>query len=155
MIDRWSQRLCVATAALQAEEHSHSAEEHHCTAGLRHCGEDDIVAVSARVADGEPLPPVIDIRAFRQSGKCAADCVTRSVIEDDCEEVASDHRCVGTAERKRGICQRHSSGDDKLVGSLEVGKAANLLLWSADPLDPLARLRHVWLEGNEIEDDAR
>ncbi len=46
-------------------------------------------------------------------------------------------------------------GIDKQVGSLEVGKAANLLLWTADPLDPLARLRHVWLEGQEIEDDTR
>jgi imidazolonepropionase-like amidohydrolase len=46
-------------------------------------------------------------------------------------------------------------GIDKQVGSLEVGKAANLVLWSADPLDPLARLQRVWLEGHPIEDDAR
>ncbi|MEZ5964611.1 MAG: amidohydrolase family protein [Planctomycetota bacterium] len=46
-------------------------------------------------------------------------------------------------------------GVDQQVGSLEPGKAANLILWSSDPLDPVAQLRGVWLEGNEIEDDAR
>jgi len=46
-------------------------------------------------------------------------------------------------------------GVDKLVGSLAVGKAANLLLWSADPLDPVAELRGVWLDGHEVEDTTR
>lgn len=46
-------------------------------------------------------------------------------------------------------------GVGKQLGSLEVGKTANLLLWTADPLDPTAKLRGVWLEGQEIEDDAR
>jgi cytosine/adenosine deaminase-related metal-dependent hydrolase len=46
-------------------------------------------------------------------------------------------------------------GIDKQVGSLEVGKLANLMLWTADPFDPSARLHKVWLEGHEIEDDAR
>jgi hypothetical protein len=43
-------------------------------------------------------------------------------------------------------------GVDKLVGTLEPGKSANLLLWSADPLDPIAELRSVWLEGARVEE---
>jgi cytosine/adenosine deaminase-related metal-dependent hydrolase len=46
-------------------------------------------------------------------------------------------------------------GIDDRVGSLAVGKQANLLLWTADPLDALAELRAVWLEGREVEDDGR
>lgn len=43
-------------------------------------------------------------------------------------------------------------GVDKLVGTLEVGKAANLVLWSQDPLHPLAELRGVWLDGARVEE---
>lgn len=43
-------------------------------------------------------------------------------------------------------------GVEKLVGSLEVGKAANLLLWSQDPLHPLAELKAVWLDGTRVEE---
>src|SRR5690606_36882985 len=46
-------------------------------------------------------------------------------------------------------------GIDGTIGSIEPGKTANLLLWSGDPLDPLAKLQRVWLEGNEVEADPR
>jgi imidazolonepropionase-like amidohydrolase len=37
------------------------------------------------------------------------------------------------------------------TGSLEVGKKANLLLFSGDPLDPSSSLRSVWLAGHLVE----
>ncbi len=44
-------------------------------------------------------------------------------------------------------------GVDASVGTLEVGKKANLLLFSGDPLDPASELRSVWLEGQKVQDD--
>lgn len=44
-------------------------------------------------------------------------------------------------------------GLDKTIGTIAPGKTANLLLWSADPLDALAQLRSVWLEGKLVKED--
>lgn len=41
-------------------------------------------------------------------------------------------------------------GIDKEVGSLEVGKLANLLVFDGDPLDPASRLAAVWLQGQAV-----
>ncbi|HLQ38247.1 MAG TPA: amidohydrolase family protein [Planctomycetota bacterium] len=41
-------------------------------------------------------------------------------------------------------------GVDGEVGSLKVGKKANLLLFSGDPLDPTSVLQSVWLEGRDV-----
>ncbi len=38
------------------------------------------------------------------------------------------------------------------VGSIETGKAANLLLWSTDPLNPTAKLVQVWHEGVDVKE---
>jgi hypothetical protein len=42
-------------------------------------------------------------------------------------------------------------GIDKTVGSLEVGKDANLLLFTADPMSPAGELESVWLRGVEVK----
>jgi imidazolonepropionase-like amidohydrolase len=39
------------------------------------------------------------------------------------------------------------------LGSLEVGKDANLIFFDGDPLEPSTRLRAVMLEGNFVRDD--
>jgi hypothetical protein len=41
-------------------------------------------------------------------------------------------------------------GVDKDVGTLEVGKQANVLWFSGDPLDPSSELKAVWLEGRDV-----
>lgn len=42
-------------------------------------------------------------------------------------------------------------GIDAKVGSLEVGKDANLLVFRGDPLAPTSELQSVWLRGNEVK----
>ncbi|MEY4675013.1 MAG: Atrazine chlorohydrolase [Planctomycetota bacterium] len=46
-------------------------------------------------------------------------------------------------------------GIDKQVGTIEVGKQANLLEFSGDPLDPASTLRGVWLGGRKVESDSK
>ena len=43
------------------------------------------------------------------------------------------------------------------VGSVSVGKAADLLLFSGDPLDPASKLLRVWHKGHTVDasDDAK
>ncbi|GGL84515.1 amidohydrolase [Nakamurella endophytica] len=41
-------------------------------------------------------------------------------------------------------------GVDDRIGSLEVGKDADLVLWSGDPLDVLQRAEQVWLQGRPV-----
>ncbi|MCC6670022.1 MAG: amidohydrolase family protein [Planctomycetes bacterium] len=44
-------------------------------------------------------------------------------------------------------------GLDRSLGSLKVGKDADLLLFSGDPLDPASRLVKVWHKGQEVKKD--
>lgn len=46
-------------------------------------------------------------------------------------------------------------GVDAEVGSLKVGKQANLLLFRGDVLDPTSELRSVWLRGVEVTEQAK
>ena len=46
-------------------------------------------------------------------------------------------------------------GIDDQVGSIETGKTANLLLWSTDPLNPTAKLVHVWHAGVDVKEIPR
>lgn len=43
-------------------------------------------------------------------------------------------------------------GLDHRVGSLEVGKDADLVLWSGDPLDIYSRAESVWVDGRRVHD---
>ncbi|WP_203566805.1 amidohydrolase [Aestuariimicrobium ganziense] len=43
-------------------------------------------------------------------------------------------------------------GLDERVGSLEVGKDADLVLWSGDPLDIYSRAESVWVDGRRVYD---
>jgi hypothetical protein len=45
-------------------------------------------------------------------------------------------------------------GVDAEVGSLAVGKRADLLWFSGDPLDPVSELRSVWLRGQQVPERA-
>ena len=40
-------------------------------------------------------------------------------------------------------------------GSLEVGKTANVVVWSGDPFEPLTSVEHVFIGGTEMPDDSR
>jgi imidazolonepropionase-like amidohydrolase len=40
-------------------------------------------------------------------------------------------------------------------GSLEVGKTANVVVWSGDPFEPLTTVEHVFIGGTEMPDDSR
>jgi len=42
------------------------------------------------------------------------------------------------------------AGIDDRLGSLEPGKHADFCLWSGDPLDPMSRVEHAYVEGREI-----
>ena len=42
-------------------------------------------------------------------------------------------------------------GIDKRTGTIEVGKDADLLLFSGDPLSPVGKLEQVWLRGSRVE----
>ena len=46
-------------------------------------------------------------------------------------------------------------GLEKSLGTLAVGKAATLLVFSGDPLDPLSRLEQVYLDGSIVYDATR
>ncbi len=39
---------------------------------------------------------------------------------------------------------------DDRVGSLEVGKDADVVIWSGDPLDVMSRARTVFIGGREV-----
>jgi imidazolonepropionase-like amidohydrolase len=41
-------------------------------------------------------------------------------------------------------------GLEERLGSLDVGKDANLILWSGDPLEPASRIQAVMLEGEFV-----
>jgi imidazolonepropionase-like amidohydrolase len=41
-------------------------------------------------------------------------------------------------------------GIDKTHGTIETGKAADLLLFTGDPLEPSARLRHTIIDGRIV-----
>ena len=45
-------------------------------------------------------------------------------------------------------------GIDKETGSLEPGKAADLVVWSADPFSVYALAQHVYIDGSEVFDRA-
>ena len=40
-------------------------------------------------------------------------------------------------------------------GSLASGKAANVVIWSGDPFEPLTSVEHVFIDGDEMPDDSR
>ena len=40
-------------------------------------------------------------------------------------------------------------------GSLEIGKTANVVVWSGDPFEPLTSVEHVFISGEEMPDDSR
>jgi imidazolonepropionase-like amidohydrolase len=41
-------------------------------------------------------------------------------------------------------------GVDKELGSLEVGKRADVVIWSADPFKVASRVEHMYIEGREV-----
>ena len=57
----------------------------------------------------------------------------------------------------RGITQvpAKTLGLESEVGSIAVGKAADLLLFSGDPLDPESRLLRVWHKGRQVRGEDR
>jgi imidazolonepropionase-like amidohydrolase len=56
----------------------------------------------------------------------------------------------GAALRAVTIHPAEVMGVADRVGSLEVGKHADLVLWSGDPLDLQSRTLRVWIEGREV-----
>ena len=58
----------------------------------------------------------------------------------------------GTALRSITINPAEMLGLDSRVGSLEVGKDGDLVLWDGDPLDIMSRARTVVVEGRRVYD---
>jgi imidazolonepropionase-like amidohydrolase len=56
----------------------------------------------------------------------------------------------GTALRALTINPARIAGIDDRLGSIEVGKDADLVIWSGDPLDVLSRVEHALIDGAEI-----
>ncbi len=46
-------------------------------------------------------------------------------------------------------------GIEDTHGSLEEGKTANVVVWSGDPFEPTTTPEHVFIRGQEVEDDSR
>lgn len=46
-------------------------------------------------------------------------------------------------------------GIDETHGTLEEGKTANVVVWSGDPFEPTTTPEHVFIRGQEIDDDSR
>jgi imidazolonepropionase-like amidohydrolase len=55
-----------------------------------------------------------------------------------------------TALRALTINPARIAGIDDRVGSIEVGKDADLVIWSGDPLDLLSRVQRAFVDGAEI-----
>ena len=55
-----------------------------------------------------------------------------------------------TALRSITINPARVMGVDDRVGSLAVGKDADLVLWTGDPLDVMQRAITVWIGGREV-----
>ena len=55
-----------------------------------------------------------------------------------------------TALRALTLVPAEILGIEKRVGSLEVGKDADLLLFSGDPLSSQSRLREVYINGKQV-----
>jgi imidazolonepropionase-like amidohydrolase len=55
-----------------------------------------------------------------------------------------------TALRALTINPARIAGVDDRLGSIEVGKDADLVIWSGDPLDVLSRAEHALIEGVEV-----
>jgi imidazolonepropionase-like amidohydrolase len=55
-----------------------------------------------------------------------------------------------TALRAITINPARMLGLDARVGSLQVGKDADLVLWDGDPLEIMSRARVVWIEGRQV-----
>jgi len=62
-------------------------------------------------------------------------------VKEGMDRVAALRAVTINPARVLGVADR--------VGSLEVGKHADLVLWSADPLDFFSRPLRVWIEGRE------
>ena len=54
------------------------------------------------------------------------------------------------AVRGLTIVPAKAAGIDHLVGSIEVGKHADLLWIDGHPADPRSAVRSVWIEGNRV-----
>jgi len=100
-------------------------------------------------------------RSLASPGKLAAAGVEISIITD--HPVVPVHFLVHqaslsvkegleptTALRAITINPARAMGVDDRVGSLEVGKDADIVLWSGDPLDVMQRALTVFLQGREV-----
>jgi imidazolonepropionase-like amidohydrolase len=100
-------------------------------------------------------------RSLTSPGKLAAAGVEISIITD--HPVVPVHFLVhqaslsikegldpATALRAITINPARVMGVDDRVGSLEVGKDADIVLWSGDPLDVMQRALAVYLRGREV-----
>jgi imidazolonepropionase-like amidohydrolase len=100
-------------------------------------------------------------RSLANPGKLAAAGVTIAITTD--HPVVPIHFLVHqatlsvkegldpvTALRAITINPARIAGIDDRVGSLEVGKDANVVLWSGDPLDVLSRVERAYIGGREV-----
>ena len=55
-----------------------------------------------------------------------------------------------TALRALTINPARIAGIDDRLGSIEIGKDADLVIWSGDPLDVLSRVERALIQGDEI-----
>ena len=46
-------------------------------------------------------------------------------------------------------------GVSKQIGSLEVGRVANIVVWSGDPFEFSTQVEHVFIRGREVKEPSR
>jgi imidazolonepropionase-like amidohydrolase len=156
----------ILTAIRIAEEFNVDLTIEHCTEG--HKIADIIAAKGVKVAVGPTMSSRSKLELKDKGWHTVVQLVKAGVhvsITTDHPVVAIDYLSVAAALAVRaGLTEqqawetitinaaRHIGIEDR-VGSIEVGKDADIVLWSGDPLDPRTRVKYTLIDGKVVYQD--